>query len=296
MKWIRIVLTMVIALSLASCHKKQESRLSAAVPIPPYAFLLNRIAGPALPVTTLIPPGMEPHDFEPTPRQITELATARIYFEMGMPFEDAMMPKLISANAGLDVVDLRSGITLRKTDEPLLEAGHGEGEHEHEHEGPDPHIWLSPSLLIRQARTMADAMKRDNPSLADDYEKNFKILETELTALSDSIRNSLSTLPNRKLLVFHPAWGYFCDEFGLTQIPIEIRGKSPSTRELGQIIDLAKKEGIRVVFAEQQFSTKEAETVARAIGGKVVLLDPMQADVIANLSRIAATIRAEAGR
>ena len=96
-------------------------------------------------------------------------------------------------------------------------------------------------------------------------------------------------------MVFHPSWGYFADEYGLRQIPIEIDGKEPTAKELAGIIDFAKEKNIRVIFVQSQFSTGAAERVAESIGGKVVQIDPLAEDYISNLKNLADSLKRELG-
>jgi zinc transport system substrate-binding protein len=286
----RFTVFIVLMILLVGCGRSKTPTNRLAVPVAPYRSILTSLAGDDYSVEVLIPAGREPHDFGPTPSQLRDLSQVTVYFQLGMPFEETMIPKLRSINPKLRVIDLRQGLTLRPNDQPFLSVGSGESDPD-DFEGKDPHIWLAPGLLTIQARTMTDALEALAPEKKDRFEANFVTVKARLTDAGDSVRTALDGLSQRKLLVFHPAWGYFCDEFDLRQIPIEIRGKTPSARELGLIIGLARKEGITTVFAEQQFSTREAQTVADALHGKVVMLDPMREDVFANLSDIARAIR-----
>ena len=105
--------------------------------------------------------------------------------------------------------------------------------------------------------------------------------------MSLEIRGTLAQRDSKYILVFHPAWGYFADEFGLVQIPVEIEGKEPTAAELAQVIDFANARGIRTVFVQPQFSTRAAEAVARSIGGNVVPIDPLAEDYVTNMKRVA---------
>jgi len=95
----------------------------------------------------------------------------------------------------------------------------------------------------------------------------------------------------RRFMVFHPAWGYFACDYGLEQIPVEVEGKEPSAKALADLIKRAKQDGIKVIFVQAQFSTKNAETVARAIGGRIVQIDPLTKDYLKNMRQIAQTFR-----
>jgi len=109
----------------------------------------------------------------------------------------------------------------------------------------------------------------------------------DLTSLQNYFEEHLSQLEHKEFLVFHPSWGYLADEFGMVQIPIQIEGKSPTPRQLAEIIAYAKEENIRVIFAQKQFSKSAAQTVAQAIQGKVILIDPLAEDYYENMRSIA---------
>ena len=105
-------------------------------------------------------------------------------------------------------------------------------------------------------------------------------------ALDRELHALLDPLPNRGFMVFHPAWGYFADSYGLAQVPIEHEGKEPGARALAALIDQANRENIKVVFVQPQFDKRSATQVARAIGGAVVAVDPLAADYVDNLRRV----------
>jgi zinc transport system substrate-binding protein len=252
--------------------------------ITPQKYFVDRIADGHVETEVLLPPGRTEHTYEPTPQQMTALGGAKLYFEMGLPFEDKILAKASAMYPDLKVVDTRKGITLlpmteSDTDEPKEEAA-AEG-------GLDPHIWLDPALVKVQARTIADALEGIDPAHAGDYEKNLVAFDADLDAADARIRKALAPLKNREFLVFHPAFGYFARAYDLRQIPVEILGKEPSARQLTGIIDRAKKDNIRVVFVQPQFSQKSAEAIAEAIHGAVIPLDALAYDYIRNLEDIA---------
>jgi zinc transport system substrate-binding protein len=162
---------------------------------------------------------------------------------------------------------------------------------DHEHgDGPlDPHIWLSPELAKVQARNIADALAKLDPAHDDEYRANLAAFIADIDELEADIKGTLAEADSDKFIVFHPAWGYFARDFGLEMIPIEIGGQEPSAQELAYLIAEAKEEGIRVVFAQPEFSTEDAETIAREIGGEVLLVSPLAEDWLSNLTRVADT-------
>jgi len=254
-----------------------DSRLSVFVSIPPQAYFVERVGGPRVAVEALVRPGQDAHTYEPAPRQMAQVARARVYFRIGFPFENTLIPRLQSNVPGLLIVDTRQGIALRS-----LEGEPG---------APDPHIWMSPTLVIRQVQTMRDVLIRLDPAGENEYRANAERFIAELRQVHSRIAEALAPLQGRALLVYHPAFGYFADEFGLKQVPVESAGKEPTSRQLARLIELARAQGIKVVFLQPQFSQAGARAVAEAIGGAVVPLDDLAYDYLNNLETMARTIQ-----
>lgn len=266
--------------------------LSIFTSVLPSSYLVERIGGEAVRVSTLVEPGQSPETYEPTPRQMALLSGSQLYFRIGVPFEHVWMKKIVSMNPKIKVVDLRQGITLREIE------GHHHSEEgkdacldaDHEEHGKDPHLWLSLRNATIMAETIAEALEQWAPERKEQFRKNLSELNAELKQADDDVRRLLAPHQGRRFMVFHPAWGYFADDYGLEQVPIEIEGKSPNARALARLIDRAKAETIRVIFVQKQFSTVSAEAVAKAIGGKVVAMDPLSPDYVNNFRSIAETL------
>jgi len=278
-----------LAVLAASCGGKGREEASGKVrvfvSIEPQACFAERVGGAHVEVHVLVPPGQSPETYDPTPQQLAGLAEAQVYFRIGVPFERALARKIQATMKGLEIVDTREGITLL----PMAEG------HAHEEPGEegqrDPHIWLDPMLVKVQAATMARALAKLDPAHAADYEKNVAAFDADLDAANARIGAELAPLKGRQFFVFHPAFGYFAHAYGLKQVAVEEEGKAPSARQLGALIEKAKKEGAKTIFVEPQFSQRSAEAIAQAIGGDVVPLDPLARDYIANLEQMAAAIK-----
>jgi zinc transport system substrate-binding protein len=163
-------------------------------------------------------------------------------------------------------------------------------QHNRHGHGADPHIWLNPRLLKIQAATMTDALCAVDPDHAENYRDNFRALVDRMNRTDSAIRAVLDPFERRAFFVFHPAWGYFADEYGLRQIAIEVEGKAPSDAELTKFGRLAGEEGIKVIFVQPQIADESAKAVADTIGGRVQTLDPLADDIDANLMRAAKLI------
>ncbi len=274
----------------------QPERLPVAVSILPQAYFVERVGGQYVDVEVLVGPGQSPHAYDLTPRQLEALSRAKAYFRIGVDFEYALVPRIEQMFKGVRIVDLRSGVPLRAmtADEAAAEQDHDEhAGHEHAAAGqPDPHIWLNPLLVKTQAQTICATLVELDPAHAEQYRQNLAAFQNDLDRVHARIAAALAPLKGRELFVFHPAFGYFADAYGLKQVPVEIEGKEPTARQLATLIGRAKAAGVKVIFVQPQFSRKSAEAVAAAIGGAVVPMDDLAHDYLKNLEDMAAKIQA----
>ncbi|MBD3249834.1 ABC transporter substrate-binding protein, partial [Candidatus Woesearchaeota archaeon] len=258
-----------------------------------------------------------PATYEPKPSDLALVEKADIYFRVGhIPFEKSHIDKLAELNPDMKIVDTSVNVELRNFGEheehihEHEEEHHEEEveEHEHEHDeeheeehdeheedhhdhaGVDPHIWLSPMQVKKQVDVIAQTLSQEDLTNADTYSSNAEKFKKELDDLHSEIESEFDQLKTDKLMVFHPAWGYFADEYGLEQIAIEESGKEPTAQELQHIIEEAKEEEIKVIFVQSQFNKDIAESVAEEVGAVVVSINPLSEDYINNLRNVATTI------
>ncbi|MFH1706879.1 MAG: zinc ABC transporter substrate-binding protein [Planctomycetota bacterium] len=286
-----------ILILYAGCGNKAEvpsGALEVCVTIPPQAYFLERVGGAHIQVQTLVAPGQDVHTFAPMPGQMTALARARVFFTVGVPFETGFIGKVRGMNPGLQVVDSAAGIVRRPAepdpDEPAPVAGHGtEGDR-------DPHVWLDPLNARIIAANMAAGLKAADPAHAADYDANLAVFSAEMVALDTELAAALAPLKGRDFFVFHPAFGYFGDRYGLRQVAVETGGKEPTGKQLAALIDRSRAAGVKVIFVQPQFPSRSADAVAREIGGVVVPMDDLARDYPANLRDMAARVRAALGQ
>jgi zinc transport system substrate-binding protein len=281
-----VLLTIFVLSSCGRFPSPPSEGLTVFVSVAPQKYFVRRIAGDLVNVEVMVEPGSDPHTYEPRPAQMASLESASAYFTVGVPFEDAWMGRITAANPSLRIVDTALGVrrVARGND---LEHDSGEG-------APDPHIWLSPSLVKIQARNICAALEEMDPEHSVTYGANLVAFEDQLDSLGREIRASLEQSGQTGFLVFHPAWGYFADEFGLEMIVVERGGQEPSPSELAETVTLARSRGIRVVFAQPEFSPDAPEAVAREIGGTVVTVSPLAEDWPGAMRTIAEAISQEA--
>jgi zinc transport system substrate-binding protein len=274
----------IFFLSITGCSRQNntDQRISIVVSILPLAEFTEKIGGDRVSVFSMVGPGASPHSYEPTPQQLRRVSEAKLYVKLGVPieFELAMLDKLIAMNSKMTVLDAGKGTTLRSVN------GH-EHDDDHGHDtGIDPHIWLSVKNARIMIRNIYDGLCTIDPANKTYYSGNYLKYGNALDSLDRELTSMLSGKENRRFMVYHPSWGYFCDDYGLEQIAVEIQGKEPSAQHIRELIEQAKLENIKIIFASPQFSTKGAEVIARDINGQVVLVDPLAKDYIYNIKKI----------
>jgi zinc transport system substrate-binding protein len=213
------------------------------------------------------------------------LASAPIWLTIGADFEKALEPKVASLYANLAIVDTTAGIKYRQMESHDPGGETAEAAHEEE-SGPDQHVWLGRQAAIAMAGSIRDALSRYDPEGSSTYAKNHDSFVKDIDAAFFGLKAKLAPLSGKSVFVYHPAFGYFLDEFGIEQEAVETGGKEPTQKALAGLIEEARSDGAKVIFVQTQFPTGAAQTVARAIGGVVVPIDPLAPDWLDNINRI----------
>lgn len=272
-----------LIITVSGSDKPQEVFTS----IPPIAFLVEQIGGKSVRVNSIIDKNGDPHSYTPTPKQVVELGRAKIFFTIGVPFEQTLVGKIKSLSKPPVIVDLTKGVQFR---EMKNDHGHNERVNHGEKQFKDPHVWLGPGQIKIIAGNICNALVAEDVANSARYKKNYQVFIRKLNALDAEIAKLLTPFKGKKVFVFHPSFGYFTDAFGLKQEAVEIEGKSPSPRQIINLINESKKDKVKVVFVQPQFDTKAAANIAKAINGAVVPLNPMEKDVFKNLEYMAGKI------
>ena len=300
-----IIIVAIIVFLISNCTvspstiaKDGNIVIASIIPVAEFA---GKVGGEKIEVFEMVPPGANPHTYEPSPGQLEKVSKAVMYLAVGsgIDFEIVWLDKILAVNNDTILVDCSKGIEFIEV------SGNGETINSHDDgdtgggvvsdeskDGPvgsgrDPHIWLSPknaAVMVENIYLGLSAMDPEN----EDYFYNNKVdFLDELEMLDSEIREILSEKTGKKILVFHPGWSYFFRDYGLEQIVVEEDGKEPSPRDMADIIKQAKEAGIKVVLASPEFSQKSAGVIADEIGGKVVLISPLARDYVNNLINIA---------
>jgi zinc transport system substrate-binding protein len=289
-RWCFFILLMGCCWGLAGAATADESPLVYASILPQRDFV-QQIAKDRVTVAVMVLPGANPATYEPKAQQMAGLTRARIYFAVGAPFEAVWLPRIAAANPAMRIVHTDAGISKR-TMAAHYHGAKSSAEADHDHGIFDPHVWLSPPLVKVQARAILEALVAMDPVGEEFYEANWRNFVARLDALDQRLQQSFAQRRGMRFMVFHPAWGYFADAYGLIQVPIELEGKAPKPAHLQELVEIARRHGIRVIFVQPQFSRRSAELVAREIDARIVTADALPADWFANMNEVAAKFEA----
>ena len=269
-----IAAAIILALLAASCVPETEvqDKIAVVVTVLPQAEFVENIGGEKVNITVMVPPGASPHMYEPTPSQMTAVARADMYIKVGsgIDFERVWMEKLIAVGKDMLVVNCAGGIELQ--------ASTGD-----EHGGLDPHIWMSPLNTVIMVQNIYNGLVQVDPEGRTYYGQNRDAYLAKLTQLDRDIRKGLSRVTNRTFMVYHPAFGYFGREYGLTMLAVEEEGKEPAPASLARLIEQAREYDVKVIFASPQFNPQSARVIADAIDGRVVFIDPLAREYMMNM-------------
>ncbi len=279
-----VIITLITALALllallAGCAKdatpEKTDKPVVAVSIVPQQTFVEAVCGELVEVVTMIPPGSSPETYEPTPQQMEKFSAAQIYFAIGVPVEEAS----ILPSAG-DVPVVRLQDEVNEAYAPLA----------FENGEADPHIWLSPRRVKVMVSAIAREMGELDPENAALYQENAEAYNAQLDGLDAAIRDALADTAQKSFIVYHPAFGYFAADYDLAMYSLEEEGKEATVRHLQEMVDLAKRENIKVIFYQDEMDSRQSAQFAEEIGGASVALSPLAADYIDNLLNMANTL------
>ncbi|OPY53353.1 MAG: high-affinity zinc transporter periplasmic component [Methanosaeta sp. PtaU1.Bin112] len=275
--FVPLFILLMVAVAFSGCISQDESSISSqsgnashkinvATTISPLEHFVRIVGGEKVSVTVVVPPGAEPHTFEPTPSLMMDLSKADLYIMNGAGLE-FWMDKLLGANKKLVVVDTSQGISLQAESEDEM----------------DPHIWLSLRNAALQVQSICRGLSEVDPQNKDYYAKNRDDYMQKLKALDEELNRTFAGKKNKTFIVHHPAWTYFARDYELLQVPLMENEKEPGPKYLGEVIEMAKKDNITTIFVEPEFNPKSAEVIAGEMNAQIVVIDPLAADYLDNM-------------
>lgn len=273
-----IVIGLLIFYSFSTTKPTNSDKLGVMVTVAPQMEFVKAVGKDKVDVTVMVPAGADPHTYEPLPSQIQQLSRAKIYLQVGSPleFELTKMDKIKAMNSQLKVFNTSKGIQF------IPNTAEGE-------EGSDPHVWVSPKNAKIMVENTYQALVEVDPQNQRYYQENRDLYLKKLDEVDRNLTQSLAGAKNRKIMVYHPAWGYLFRDYGLEQISIEKEGKEPTPQDLSQLIAEAQANNIKIIFVSPQQSQRNAQVIANEIGGQLVVVDPLAPNYLENMKKVAVT-------
>lgn len=270
-----------------------EQKLDVQVSFYPMYEFTKNVAGDLADVHTLVPAGMEPHDWEPTPQDIASIEKADVLVYNGAGMEswiDQVKDSLSSSK--LIQVEASQGISIREGGEEeehehetdaAAKDGHDHAEagsegHDHDHGGLDPHVWLSPALAVKEVRNIEAGLAKAAPQHADQFKQNADAYVAKLEALDKDFKAAVKDSKRKDFITQHAAFAYLAQEYGLQQVPIAGLSpeQEPSAAQMASVIDFAKEHKVKTIFFETLVSSKVSDTIAQEVGAKTAVLNPIE--------------------
>lgn len=246
-----------------------------AATIFPLGDMLENVAGEAVEVVTILPPGASPHTFEPTVGTVQDVSGSKLIFSVGAGMDE--WAETLGESAGVEVLELAdSGVQLIEEEE---EEGHEDEPEDdgHGHEGANPHYWLSIPNAIQLVEEMTDQLGTQFPAHKAVFEANATTYIAELTIVDTEIRAQLAGVENVNLVTFHDSYPYFAEEYGLTVVGSfePSAGKEPTPQYLKELQEATKEAEVSVVYSEPQLGTAQLEPFVEDLGLTIAILDPI---------------------
>ena len=280
-----------LALALAACGAARQAPPDAAADkafkvvttFLPITLFTRAVAGDCATVTALIPPSLGPHDFQAKPGDLTALRQAGVLVKNGLEME-GFLGKLVAAaeNPQLVVIDSSRGVAT------LESAEHGDGhghdgdhdhgdDHGHDHGAVNPHIWLDPLRAVQQVATIRDGLIQADPSCADGYRRNAAAFTAQLKQLNSEIAGQLEPYRGKTFVAFHDFAPYFAQRYGLkADYLVDVPELNPSPADLQRVAAEVKSSQLKALLSEPQEGSRSFNTLAKDLGVKVVVFDPME--------------------
>ena len=275
--------------ALAACGNAQAgsgaaadaSKVQVVASFYPMADFAQKVGGDHVEVTNLVPAGTEPHEWEPSPKDITKIQSAQVFVYNGASMEGWVDDALKSTDTSkVQVVEASKGLDLLPGEDDHEHEGEGESSDENAHEENEynPHVWLYPADAKHEMENIKDALVKADPDHKDDYEANYKKYAEEFDQLDKDYKEQIAAAKGKTLVVSHDAYGYLAKAYGLETKPIagmDAEGE-PDAKTMAQIIDYVKANNVKVIFSEDLVSPKVAQQIADATGAECKVLNPLE--------------------
>ncbi|MHC1762418.1 MAG: metal ABC transporter solute-binding protein, Zn/Mn family [Negativicutes bacterium] len=253
-----------------------QSKPTVVVTIAPQAAFVREVAGDRVNIVTVLPPGANHETYSPPPQDMAQMSNATLYLALGLPPERSnILPKLTEMNRNMKIIDVQNEVARSYT--PRFFAP----------DDQDPHIWLSPKRAILMVQLTARELSLLDPANRELYAANSQRYVGQIEAAEREAREVLSPMANRTFIVYHPAFGYFADDYNLTMVALEEEGKEADPRRMREVIDMAREKGIKIIFYQEDIDGRQSRTFAEELGGRAEKISPMATNYVDNIRRMA---------
>jgi zinc transport system substrate-binding protein len=275
----KLILATIVTILTLSCSSDDSSSANNTiyVTITPLKSIVEEVTCGDFDVKVLVADGASPETFEPTARQMAELNDAHMIFKVGLiDFERQLTNNIENKNK---VVNLGAGIT------PIAGSCSHHHHHHHHAHGVDPHIWTSPRALKVMVGNVRDAVMRIYPDSTKYDEASIRLM-ARIDSLDNYCAERIAVADVDAMMIYHPAYTYYAQDYGIEQIAIEHDGKEPSLRQTTALIDKAKEHGVRVILRQPQYSEDKVRAIAKDCGAEIITTDPLSEDIFGEIERV----------
>ncbi len=279
-----VIVILIIATGILSYFAIKDSntdnlngKIGVAVSIGPEVEWANAIGGDKVHVTLMVPEGADPHTYEPLPNQLTMVSNAKMYVEIGssIEFETNYMDKIRASNPNMVIVNASQGIQLIPNSA------------ENETTTMDPHVWVDPKNAMIMVNNTYNGLVEVDPADQKYFQKNRDQYLQQLKELDMNTTKILKNKNGTNILVYHPAFGYYAKDYNLTQVGAMLNDEEPSPQRIAKMVDIAKKNNVKVLFNEPQYDPKFMQSIASQINGQVLTVNDLGENYIQNMMNIA---------
>jgi zinc transport system substrate-binding protein len=276
--WIPLMILSVML--FGGCNSERTEKSTVSVSIAPLKYFIDRLTDNQLDVNIMVPTGASHGTYSPTASQMQKLSDSRVYFRIGfLGYEQAFIHRLKELCPTMREINLSDHVELIRGETIQ------HGDHVHEG-GVDPHIWLSPAVMLKLLPLMRDNLVELYPEMQDVILANYPTVVADMEIMHQEMLELTETLTHKQFIIFHPALTYLARDYGMQQISIEHEGKEPSPGRLSRLIRDAKAEKVPLVFIQEEYDVRNAQLVAQETGAKVVSLNHMAYDWFSNMEEL----------
>ncbi len=280
-KWMMAMVAVALAATFISTTERPflagaQSKPIVVVTIAPQAAFVREVAGDRVNIVTVLPPGANHETYSLPPQDMAQMSNASLYLALGLPPERSIiLPKLAEMNRNMKIIDVQNEVA--RSYAPRFFAP----------DDQDPHIWLSPKRAILMVQLTARELSLLDPENRELYAANSQRYVGQIEAAEREARELLSPMANRTFIVYHPAFGYFAEDYNLTMVALEEEGKEADPRRMREVIDMAREKGIKIIFYQEDIDGRQSRTFAEELGGRAEKISPMATNYVDNIRRMA---------